>query len=114
LRRLRPFRFPGPRGISNQLAQNEPFSGENQFNFSNGYRITLSGEGPMGVGNAGGLNYLQSTGTLPWERRALTWPIRRIFQFWPICRTTPLPSMEQGNLQVQRELPGNIVASVPM
>jgi hypothetical protein len=42
------FYFLDRGGIENQLAQNPPFSGFSQFNFTDGYRITLSGMGPLG------------------------------------------------------------------
>jgi hypothetical protein len=41
------FYFIDRGGISNQLAQNQPYSGNQQFNYTNGYRITLSGQGPL-------------------------------------------------------------------
>jgi hypothetical protein len=106
------FYFPDRGGISNQLAQNEPFSGENQFNFSNGYRITLSGEGPMGVGNAGGLNYLQSTGALPLGTQNINLANPQNISVLADLPNNATSYMEQWNLQVQRELPGNILASV--
>jgi hypothetical protein len=106
------FYFPDRGGISNQLAQNEPFSGENQFNFSNGYRITLSGEGPMGNGNFGGLNYLQSTGALPLGTQNINLANPQNISVLANLPNNATSYMEQWNLQVQRELPGNIVASV--
>jgi outer membrane receptor protein involved in Fe transport len=35
-------------GVNYQLTQNPPFGGYRQFNYSDGYRITLSGQAPMG------------------------------------------------------------------
>ncbi|HWS53579.1 MAG TPA: carboxypeptidase regulatory-like domain-containing protein [Pyrinomonadaceae bacterium] len=40
------FYFLDRGGIDNQLAQNPPFSGFSQFNYSNGFRIALSGRCP--------------------------------------------------------------------
>jgi Carboxypeptidase regulatory-like domain/TonB-dependent Receptor Plug Domain len=45
------FYFVDRGGISNQLAQNPPFSGEATFNYLNGYRITFTGQGPTGTQN---------------------------------------------------------------
>jgi hypothetical protein len=43
------FYFIDRGGISNQLAQNPPFSGEATFNYLNGYRITFTGQAPLGT-----------------------------------------------------------------
>ena len=40
------FYFLDRGGIDNQLAQNAPFSGISQYNYTDGYRITLSGQAP--------------------------------------------------------------------
>jgi hypothetical protein len=50
------FYFLDRGGIDNQLGQNAPFSGVSTYNFSDGYRITLSGQGLQGAGNTGNLN----------------------------------------------------------
>ncbi|HTK26777.1 MAG TPA: TonB-dependent receptor [Pyrinomonadaceae bacterium] len=42
------FYFLDRGGISNQLAQNPPFSGSSSFSFNDGYRITFTGQGPLG------------------------------------------------------------------
>lgn len=41
------FYFVDRGGIDNQLAQNAPFAGVAQYNYTQGYRFTLSGEAPM-------------------------------------------------------------------
>jgi outer membrane receptor protein involved in Fe transport len=43
------FYFVDRGGISNQLAQNPPFSGQSTFTYLNGYRITFTGQGPLGT-----------------------------------------------------------------
>jgi TonB dependent receptor len=106
------FYFLDRGGISNQLAQNEPFSGENQYSFSNGYRITLSGEGPMGNGNNGGLNWLQSTGSLPLGTQAINLTNPQNISVLADLPNNATSYMEQWNLQVQREVVRNIVLSV--
>lgn len=54
------FYFLDRGGIDNQLAQNPPYSGFSQFNFSDGVRITLSGRGPNGSNDS-----RLATGALP-------------------------------------------------
>ena len=41
------FYFVDRGGIDNQMAQNAPFAGVSQFNYTNGYRFTLSGQAPL-------------------------------------------------------------------
>ena len=41
------FYFVDRGGISNQLAQNPPFSGQVNYSFANGYRITFTGQAPQ-------------------------------------------------------------------
>jgi outer membrane receptor protein involved in Fe transport len=45
------FYFLDRGGISNQLAQNAPFSGSSSYSYNDGYRITFSGQGPLGNNN---------------------------------------------------------------
>jgi hypothetical protein len=54
------FYFLDRGGIDNQLAQNLPFSGASQFNFTDGFRIGLSGQAPLNS-----LDSRNSTGALP-------------------------------------------------
>jgi hypothetical protein len=54
------FYFLDRGGIDNQLAQNPPFSGFSQFNYTDGVRITLSGRAPNGT-----LDSRLATGPLP-------------------------------------------------
>jgi len=41
------FYFLDRGGISNQLAQNPPYSGNASLNYTSGFRVTLTGQGPM-------------------------------------------------------------------
>ena len=43
------FYFVDRGGISNQLAQNPPFSGQTSYSYLNGYRITFTGQAPLGT-----------------------------------------------------------------
>ncbi len=54
------FYFIDRGGISNQLAQNQPYSGEQFYNYTQGYRISLSGEAPLNSNNP-----TLTTGPLP-------------------------------------------------
>lgn len=54
------FYFLDRGGIDNQLAQNPPYSGFSQFNYTDGFRITLSGRAPNGS-----LDSRLATGALP-------------------------------------------------
>jgi hypothetical protein len=45
------FYFLDRGGIDNQLAQNAPFSGVSQFNYSDGYRFNLDGQAPLSSTN---------------------------------------------------------------
>jgi Carboxypeptidase regulatory-like domain len=45
------FYFLDRGGINNQLAQNPPFSGNLSFSYGAGYRITLTGQGPLNNNN---------------------------------------------------------------
>ena len=54
------FYFLDRGGIDNQLSQNAPFSGISQYNYNDGYRITLSGQAPTNSAN-----WMAATGALP-------------------------------------------------
>lgn len=107
------FYFLDRGGINNQLAQNPPLSGTNQFNFSDGYRITLSGQGPTGTGNIGSLNWLGATGALPSGAMTnLNLANPQNVSVLAILPNNKTSSMQQWNLQVQRQVMNNTVLSV--
>ena len=101
------FYFLDRGGISNQMAQNPPFSGVSQYNYSDGYRITLSGQAPLNSNN-----WLAATGPLPlgnFNGLDLAHPQNvSVLAVLPDNKTS---TMEEWNLQVQRQLPGNMVAT---
>jgi hypothetical protein len=102
------FYFLDRGGISNQLAQNPPFSGVSQYNYSDGYRITLSGQAPLGSNN-----WLAATGALPlgnFNGLNLAHP-QNVNVLADLSNNRP-SYMEQWNLQVQREVLNNTVFSV--
>jgi len=101
------FYFVDRGGIDNQLAQNAPFSGISQYNYNDGYRITLSGQAPSGSSNS-----MAASGALPaagFTNLNLAAPRNlSVGAAKPDNRTS---MMEQWNLQVQHELPQSVVVS---
>jgi hypothetical protein len=95
-------------GVNYQLTQNPPLGGYRQFNYSDGYRITLSGQAPMGSTDS-----RLATGALPTGDLSgldLTNPSNvTVFARLPENRT---PYIQQVNLQVQHELTSNTLVSV--
>jgi len=102
------FYFLDRGGIDNQLAQNPPYSGFSQFDYSNGFRITLSGRGPNGNndsrlaagalpgGNVSGVNLNN-----PQNVSVLT-----------ILPDNKTSNVHQFNVQVQRQLTNDTALSV--
>ena len=86
------FYFVDRGGISNQLAQNPPFSGQTTYQFVNGYRITFTGQAPVGTND-------------PLTGRCLT-----SCNADPAITTAPLPS--KGPIQVDLNNPQNVSISV--
>ena len=103
------FYFIDRGGISNQLAQNPPFSGENTVTSAQGYRITLSGAlpcepnctqaqliatnatAPLPSGNFTNLNLSAPTGV----------------SVISLLSTNEPPQISQWNLQLQRQVGNN-------
>ncbi len=83
------FYFVDRGGISNQLAQNPPFSGQVNYSFANGYRITFTGQAPQGTNNPDGTCLTSCN---------------------PVGATIPLPS--KGPIQVDLNNPQNVAISV--
>ena len=107
------FYFLDRGGISNQLEQNPPFSGSSNFNFNNGYRITLSGQGPLGNATTGALDPTVSTGPLPlgnFNGLNLLQPQNvNVTALLPNNKTS---SAQQWNIQLQHEVANNTLASL--
>jgi hypothetical protein len=104
------FYFVDRGGISNQLAQNPPFSGEASFLYTSGYRIALSGQAPMGSNDS-----TKATGALPTGASAfadldLTAPVNvSVIAQLPKNLT---PQVTEWNLQFQRQLGNNTSVSL--
>jgi hypothetical protein len=101
------FYFLDRGGIDNQLAQNPPFAGKKQFNYTDGFRINLLGRAPDGS------NDPTLAGTLPMPSKG---PINvnplvnvNLISYPQSDRNS---YAEQWNLQVQRELGANTALSV--
>jgi hypothetical protein len=103
------FYFIDRGGISNQLAQNPPFSGQNTVTASQGYRITLSGALPCSPNcTQSELISTQATASLPsgnFTNLNLSAPTGvSVIAMLPSDVT---PQVSQWNLQVQRQIANN-------
>jgi hypothetical protein len=101
------FYFLDRGGIDNQLAQNAPFSGISQYNYTDGYRITLSGQAAQNS-----TNWISATGALPaagFTNLNLANPQNiSVAAIKPDNQTS---MMEQWNIQIQHQLPQSVVVS---
>jgi hypothetical protein len=102
------FYFLDRGGIDNQLAQNAPFAGTSQYNYSDGYRITLSGEAPLNSNT-----WTSATGALPTANfSSLNLKNPQNINMLAIMPNNKLSYMEQWNFQVQHQLTTSMVASL--
>ena len=102
------FYFLDRGGIDNQLAQNPPYSGFSQFNYTDGVRITLSGRAPNGS-----LDSRLSTGPLPLgsvDDVNLANPQNVTVLAWKPDNKTS--NVHQFNIQYQRQLTNSTAVSV--
>ena len=101
-------------GISNQLAQNAPFGGENSVSYANGFRVTLSGALPcQPTCTQAQLISTNATGALPsgdFTNLNLAAPAN--VSVVSVLPTNVIPSVSQWNLQIQRDLGNNSSASI--
>jgi hypothetical protein len=103
------FYFIDRGGISNQLGQNAPFAGVSQYNYSDGYRITISGAAPLNSNNPlAGVASAMPPATLVGFNPAN--PVNQSFAVWPTNNRTPY--VNEYNLQIQREVAKDTVLSV--
>jgi hypothetical protein len=102
------FYFLDRGGIDNQLAQNAPFSGISQYNYSDGYRITLSGQAPLNSNN-----WIGATGPLPTANFSnLNLSNPQNLSLVADKTNNQLAYIEQWNTQLQRQLTISTVASL--
>jgi len=102
------FHFLDRGGVDNQLAQNPPFSGFSQFNYSNGFRITLSGQGPNGSNDSRLATAPLPTGDISGINLDNPQNVS-VLAILPNIRT---PQTQQYNVQVQRQLTNDTALSV--
>ena len=93
------FYFIDRGGISNQLAQNPPFSGQVNYSFANGYRVTFTGQAAQGTNQPAMINGQAN----PLAGQCLTSCVAT-------GATTALPS--KGPIQVDLNNPQNVAISV--
>ncbi len=102
------FYFLDRGGIDNQLAQNPPYSGFSQFNYTDGVRITLSGRAPNNS-----LDSRLATGALPLGSVSdvnLNNPQNvTVLAIKPDNKTS---NIHQFNIQYQRQLSDNTALSI--
>lgn len=102
------FYFLDRGGIDNQLAQNPPYSGFSQFNYTDGVRITLSGRAPNGS-----LDSRLSTGVLPLGSVTdvnLSDP--RNVSVLAVLPDNKTSNVQQFNVQYQRQLTSDTAFSI--
>ncbi len=102
------FYFLDRGGIDNQLAQNAPFSGFSQFNYTNGFRITLSGQGPLNNNDSRLATNPLPTGDV--SSINLNNPQNiTVFAVLPDIKTS---EVHQFNIQFQRQLTENTAIDI--
>jgi len=95
-------------GVNYQLTQNAPFGGNRQFNYSDGYRITLSGQASLNSSDSRLATNPLPSGDL--SGLDLTHPSNvTVFAKLPKNET---PYVQQANLQLQHQLTSNTVIAV--
>jgi outer membrane receptor protein involved in Fe transport len=108
------FYFLDRGGISNQLAQNPPFGGQNQVTFAQGFRITLSGALPCSPNcTQGQLNSTLANASLPsgdFTNLDLNHPSG--VSLIAVLPSNVIPNVSQWSLQVQRELAADTSVSL--
>jgi Carboxypeptidase regulatory-like domain/TonB dependent receptor-like, beta-barrel len=108
------FYFIDRGGISNQLAQNPPFSGENSVTYAQGYRITLTGSLPCEPNcTPAELISTNATGPLPsgsFTNLNLSAPTG--VSVVGLLSQNVTPQVSEWNLQVQRQIGTNQSLSV--
>ncbi len=103
------FYFIDRGGISNQLGQNPPFAGVSTYNYSNGYRFTISGQAPLNSSN-------------PFAGSAAAMPPATLVGFNPAApanvsifgalENNVNSYVQEYNLQIQREVFKDAVFSI--
>jgi hypothetical protein len=95
-------------GANYQLTQNAPYSGFRQYNYTDGYRVTLSGAGPLNINDSRLATNPLPSGDL--SNLDLNHPAN-ITTFSRLKRNTT-PYEQQFNLQVEQQISSSTVASL--
>ena len=112
------FYFLDRGGISNQLAQNQPFAGSISYNYNDGYRITFTGQGPRCLTPIAALcnnNNTLATQPLPLptataDQAFLNNPVGA--DVLAIRPDNKISNVQQFNVQYQQQLTSNTALSV--
>jgi Carboxypeptidase regulatory-like domain/TonB dependent receptor len=101
-------------GVSNQLAQNAPFAGQNSFSYSQGARITFTGSlACQPTCTPAQLISTNASGPLPsGDFTTLDLNNPSNVSMVAVLPSNTTPSVSQWNLQVQRQLDNNSFASL--
>jgi hypothetical protein len=95
------FYFVDRGGINNQLAQNPPFSGQVNYSYANGYRITFTGQAPLNSNNPqGAVAPLPSKGPIVVN---LNNP-QNVAISVATLPSNKTPSMQEWNLDFERQI----------
>ncbi len=112
------FYFVDRGGISNQLAQNPPFSGQVSYGFNNGYRVTFTGQTTTGT-QTGGICQTSCDATGATQSLPSKGPIQvdlnnpaNVAISIATLPTNETPSVQEWNLQFERQLTDNMVLSI--
>ncbi|HEY0786128.1 MAG TPA: TonB-dependent receptor [Acidobacteriaceae bacterium] len=93
-------------GIGNQLGQQAPFGGSVSYLSQNGYRITFTGQAPMGTGYTGSLDNTKATNPLPlpgYPNFNPSSPPEGI-NILAVNKNNQVSDVQQWNLQVEQQL----------
>ncbi|HEX8250297.1 MAG TPA: TonB-dependent receptor [Pyrinomonadaceae bacterium] len=102
------FYFLDRGGIDNQLAQNPPYSGFSVFNYTDGFRITLSGRAPNGS-----LDSRLATGALPLgDVSNIDLNNPQNVDVLAVLPDNKTANVQQFNVQYQRQLTNSTAVSV--
>lgn len=103
------FYFIDRGGISNQLGQNPPFAGVSAYDYSNGYRFTISGQAPLNSNNPA----IANPAAMPTPGFPNFNPNAPINQTYFAALTNNVNSyVHEYNIQIQREVFKNAVFSI--
>lgn len=104
------FYFLDRGGIDNQLAQNQPFSGTNSYNYNDGFRFTLSGQAPLFSTDNRLATVPLPPPTTNLSPAFLAFP--RGVDVLAVIPDNKTSNVQQFNIQVQHQLTSNTALSV--